>query len=234
MLHLDHVTIAVRDLHNTMNDIQKATGIEFSKSVIPFPGAIGQVAYLGTGFLELISLNDANEACTTPLGAAFASYASQREGIFGVALEATGGLHTMIDAARSQGVDFIGPNVQQAPLEDGTSIPFKTAFIGSHMPWLIEYERSRTWPIPYALSGVEIYTNDIKRDVSAYAAAYQLAASTGSEGDGLSRKLILDRGWLSLKHTDQPEKAGFNTIVVDKGEASYRIQCLAQGIKVTS
>ncbi|TCZ79408.1 hypothetical protein E0485_05980 [Paenibacillus albiflavus] len=230
MLYLDHITVAVRNLQDTVNNIQKATGIVFSDPVIPFPGTIGQVAYLGTGFIELISLVDANVARTSPLGAAFASYAEQREGIFGVAWEVTGGMQAFVDEASSRDVAYIGPTIQQAPLKEGSYIEFKTAFLGFHMPWLIEYERSRTWPSPYHLTGVEFNTKDMERDVSAYIAAYNLDAPELASGH--ERVFKLERGWLSLHETANPAQVGFHTIVIEKEDAAYRLHCTNDGIQI--
>lgn len=235
MLYLDHVTLAVPNLSQAAHLIQETTGIAFSKQVIPFPGTIGQVAYVREGFIELIALEDIEAARKTPLGSAFAAFASQRAGIFGVALEVTGGLTSFIEPIRSLGIPYIGPNQQLAPLEDGTSISFQTAFIGSHMPWLIEYEQSRTWPSAYELAGVEINTTNIEQEVSAYSIAYQLPAATATDSTSLEHTFLLDRGWLTLRQIDTANKPGFSTVVMKKQDGiTYRIQCTSQGIKVTS
>lgn len=234
MLYLDHVTLAVPNLSQAVHIIQEATGIVFSKQVVPFPGTIGQVAYLREGFIELITLVDLEEAQRTPLGSMFTEFASQRAGIFGVALEVTGGLLSFIEPARSLGIPYIGPNHQLAPLEDGTSISFQTVFIGPQMPWLIEYEQSRNWPSAYELAGVEIYTTNIEQDMSAYSIAYQLPARTATNSTRLERTFLLNRGWLSLRHTDAADVSGFSAVHVKKDGDTFRIQCTSQGIQVTS
>ncbi|WP_028531511.1 VOC family protein [Paenibacillus sp. UNC217MF] len=234
MLFLDHVTLAVPNLSQAVHLIQETTGIIFTKQVIPFPGTIGQVAYLREGFIELIALEDLEEAQKTPLGSAFAAFASQRAGIFGVALELTGGLSSFIEPARSLGIPYIGSNHQFAPLEDGTSISFQTAYIGPHMPWLIEYEQSRVWPSAYTLTGVEIQTTNIEEDLTVYSSAYQLQASIATDSGSLDRIFLLDRGWLSLHHTDTNETSGFNAVVLNKDNDTFRILCTSQGVQVTS
>lgn len=234
MLYLDHVTLAVPNLSQAVHLIQETTGIIFSKQVIPFPGTIGQVAYLREGFIELITLEDLEEAQKTALGSAFAAFASQRAGIFGVALEVTGGLPSFIEPARSLGIPYIGPNHQLAPLEDGTNISFQTAYIRPQMPWLIEYEQSRTWPSAYTLTGVEIQTTNREKDLSAYSSAYQLQASIATDSGSLDRTFLLDRGWLSIRHTDTDEMSGYYAVVLKKDSDTFRILCTSQGVQVIS
>lgn len=76
-----------------------------------FPGARAQVAYFGAGFLEVIAIVDPDKLRTTQLGRAFAEFAESREGIFGVALDITGGMAgfaavTIADAEREYRIGF--------------------------------------------------------------------------------------------------------------------------------
>ncbi|BFH12958.1 VOC family protein [Paenibacillus melissococcoides] len=70
MLRLDHVTLAVRDVDEAVEQISSTTGARFTGKVEAFPGAKAQVAYFGAGFLEVIAGTEPDKLRTTQLGRA--------------------------------------------------------------------------------------------------------------------------------------------------------------------
>ncbi|BFH69683.1 hypothetical protein J27TS7_00140 [Paenibacillus dendritiformis] len=221
MLRLDHVTLAVRDLDAAVEQISRRTGARFARPVEAFPGAQAQVAYFGAGFLEVIAIAEPDKLRATPLGRAFAAFAESREGIFGVALEITGGMTAFVEEAKKRGAAYVGPWQQQAPLEDGSCIPFGTAFLRYDMPWLIEYERSRTWDSPLRLCGVDVAATDPLAQAGQYRQAYRLAepASIGA----YAYEWELDRGKIRLLPREKGQPAGFAAVLIGDAEREYRI-----------
>lgn len=220
MLRLDHVTVAVRDVDAAVEQISSTTGARFTGLVEAFPGARAQVAYLGAGFLEVIAIADQDKLRTTQLGRAFAEFAESREGIFGAALDITGGMAAFVEEAKKRGVAYIGPWRQQAPLEDGSFIPFGTAFIRHDMPWLIEYERSRTWDSPLRLCGVDVVAADPAAQVSQYRQAYRLPAPASIGASAYEWELA--RGMIRLLPQEKGP-AGFAAVTIADAEREYRI-----------
>ena len=231
MLMLDHVTFAVRDLDATVHKLTKETGVRFSAPVEAIPGARGQVAYLGKGFLEVIAEEDSDKLRNTELGTGFAEFAERQEGIFGVALEVSGGLASFIDDAKERGVPYIGPFMQQAPLSDGLHIQFGTALLGYDMPWLIEYEQSRAWDSPFRLSGIEVSAANLSASAQQYRQVYHLSAPVPI-GEA-AYEWQLDRGEIRLIQQEQGQP-GFSAVTIADKEREYRIEFVPEaGMTIT-
>lgn len=229
MLLLDHVTLAVYDLDDSVNRISNEIGIVFSPATETFPGARGQVARLGAGFLEVISIGDPSKIQSTPLGQGVSAYLSRKEGIFTVALEVRGGLSEFVESATARGIRFFGPVVQQVPLPNGFLLRFRMASLGFDMPWLIEYENTREWSNELKLAGIQVYVENLETAIARYVSAYNLSEADIETGTG-EAKLYLDRGWI---HLVQEQPIGFNTVILTNKETEYRIEFTQQqGIKI--
>ena len=145
LIGIDHVVLAVDDLEGSARALGAALGIEVhAGGAHPGWGTHNAIAWLGDGYLELITVADADQAGQVPQGRRLIESLRRGTGWLGYAL-AVDDLDRTLDDLRARGVS-VGPPTEGRRLRpDGAELRWRLAGLdpelwGGTLPFLIQHD----------------------------------------------------------------------------------------------
>ncbi|MFJ9818092.1 VOC family protein [Streptomyces sp. NPDC101151] len=173
-MFLDHVTFALRDLDDAVEQVENSLGVRFEAPTRTIPGITGRVAVLDSGFIEMMAVHNREDAQLAPFGQKFVDYLDTRgNGIFSTTLRTED--ISSYKSGLPEDVRHCGPITTWVPQPDGTRINFSSVFFGQYhlTPWVIAYEGALpTVPGDLALRTVDVNAPELKSEVDRYAELY--------------------------------------------------------------
>ncbi|MEU6309688.1 VOC family protein [Streptomyces sp. NPDC047014] len=220
-MFLDHVTLAVHDLHDAVDRMEAALGIDFETPTGTIPGITGRVVALDGTFLEVMAVSDPEQATLSPFGNKFVRYLAERgSGIFSATL-------CISDLEKFQEnlpatVKNCGPISTWVPQPDGSKIHFSSLFFGQYhlMPWVIEYASELPEvAVDTRLRSAVIQVPDLPAATAHYREVYGIPEDRVDLGDGAVR-LGLDGGFLQL---EQAAPEGLSAVDLEGPDGVLRL-----------
>ena len=157
LLGLDHAIIAVRDLGQAMDRLERSLGLTItSGGEHPGMGTHNAIARMGTEYLEIIAIRDPSEAAANEKGRVLQEFLSKGEGLLGFALSSDNLERDLLDMS-ARGLAMEGPHAGSRRRPDGSLITWRTANVpgdpwGHVLPFVIQHDtpiqQRRAWAPP--------------------------------------------------------------------------------------
>ncbi|HYW87010.1 MAG TPA: VOC family protein, partial [Chloroflexota bacterium] len=144
-LTLDHVILAVPDLAAGSRELGDALGVVVEPGgEHPGWGTHNAIVRLGSSYLELIAVNDIEQARQRPRGARLLSLLERGGGWLGFALRAAD-LDEAVRDLRARGMRISDPQAGRRLRPDGVELRWRTAAFedamwGGRLPFLIQHD----------------------------------------------------------------------------------------------
>lgn len=146
LLGIDHLVIAVRDLDDAANELERRVGLAATGGGgHPTLGTQNRLAWLGDTYIELVSIADRGVAEGSWLGAPTIAALEAGGGLATWAI-ATDSIDSDVAALRANGTAFGEPTRGERERPDGAVVRWRLAIAGplgpAEPPFLIEHEPS--------------------------------------------------------------------------------------------
>lgn len=214
----DHAVIAVRDLDQALRIYRDTLGLDARPGGRhPGRGTRNGIVRFGLDYLELITVDDPDEARASGAGGAeLVGFLEQREGgLVGYCL-ATDDIEQLADRFAREGLEALGPFAMQRARPDGRLLEWRLLVPGGvswRRPWpfFIQWgqpdEVRLSWEEPgvhplgaTGVAGVSVLVRDLPRAVDLYARqlGLQPSARFGASGGG-TQQAVFELGAFSIR-----------------------------------
>ncbi|NEB11274.1 VOC family protein [Streptomyces coelicoflavus] len=231
-MFLDHVTLAVHDLDETIAGIEKELSATFEVATDTIPGITGRVVALDSGFLEIMAVSDPERATLSPFGKKFVQYLAERgPGVFSATL-CTEDL-TELQNNLPETVKSCGPISTWVPQPDGSKIQFSSLFFGQYhlMPWVIEYHSD----LPEVTVGMRLSSATVQvAELTSAARHYQLVYGIPDDRVRIAEEtavLQLHESSLKLR---QAAPEGLSEVEIEAPDSTLRLAFGSAGLTLTA
>jgi catechol 2,3-dioxygenase-like lactoylglutathione lyase family enzyme len=171
-LTLDHVILAVPDLAAGSRELGDALGVVVEPGgEHPGWGTHNAIVRLGSSYLELIAVNDIEQARQRPRGSRLLSLLERGGGWLGFALRADD-LDEAVRDLRARGMPISDPQAGRRLRPDGVELRWRTAAFedamwGGLLPFLIQHDVAPAAPESGVLT-IEVGATDLRMASAAY------------------------------------------------------------------